>query len=277
MYVLENLSDPRDNPAVVLYNYWASILEGWHGPPQYLAGEKTWALDHTIPFGRSRAFGIGVVDSRDDPDPHTNKPTLGLGYVHYAGHQLYPLLRIRADGEFQIRAAMHGWDQRDKFAANTFLEWRYFNSQYHWMYGLERVDRYTHPDWQQPIHYVNERTLGLFNVFQKHRPVWTKLQRLDNEWTIQFSQIGQGFPNHRGLVPDVDGFAKMDKLRERRYRSWERTSLINRGLLTPKARSILSEQQREEALEKASLALSAHLQVGVAHPSASPRKKKEVS
>lgn len=244
MHILTGLHDARVTPAHVLYDEWKRALEGWNGP---LNVDKP---NEGIHFGISPNMGIGVVDNLDNSD--NDRSAIGFGYM--SGRYLYPWLVIAANGEFKFSHKRWGWQQRDVLAKNTFLTWTHVVHEYCWRVG-ETVGSYAPPRWNDPIHYVGEKTLGLTGSVQS---AWLRTERIGSEWAITFSRNGS-----RPFTPVTkEDFEKFDRLRERRYRSWERAHLIATGAINPaKPRSRLTPEEQQERFDKTAATLAGFMTV----------------
>jgi hypothetical protein len=246
------------NPAIALYDTWQTALEGVHGPLQLTQTKAMF-------YGRTPNYGIGQMLI---PDPHPGQPAttaqMGLAFGYTSGNNasyFYPQLVIAPNGEFRFQTPpTGGWQQRDRIARNTFLSWRRFAGQNAWSVDLDEMEgSYRRYDWRQPVHYVNDKTLGLGNAYGSYGgSAWLKLEQEGSEWTIQFSRnsVNQGYATSEA------NFLRMRVLRERRYRSWEREHLIQTGVLKPDApRTRLTPAQQQERFDKAADALTGALLV----------------
>lgn len=251
--------DPRANPALTLYETWKEALENLHGP---LVTGQTKAMF----WGRTPNHGIGqffIPDPRPGAQAVTAQAGLAFGYVSgKSASYFHPSFVLTAEGEFRFPFPLTGgWEQRDRIAMNTFLSWRRFASQTSWHVDVsEREGRYERHDWRDPVQYINEKTLGLGNAYGDYGgSAWLRLEEVDSKWTIQFSRNSSVSLGHATGEAE---FLKMQALRERRYRSWERAHLIDTGVIKKDApRTRLTPAQQQERFDKTAEALAGRLLV----------------
>lgn len=250
--------DPRANPAITLYETWKNALENTYGP-------LTIGQTKSMYYGRTPNYGIGqffIPDPRPGAKATIAQAGIAFGYVSGKTAAYFnPSFVLTPEGEFRFPfAPTGGWEQRDRVALNTFLSWRRFANQNSWHVSLtENYGQYGRYDWRDPLHYVNDKTLGLGNAYGNYGgSAWLRLEEVDSKWTIQFSRNSTG----QGHATDEAAFLKMGVLRERRYRSWERQYRIDVGEINPAApRSRLTPEQHQERFDKATKTLSGLLVV----------------
>lgn len=247
MHILTGLHDARVTPANVLYDEWKRALEAWNGPLN--AGMTQTGIQ----WGVTPNHGIGVVDNVDNAD--NDRMALGFGYV--SGRHVYPWMVIAANGEFRLNFKLWGWQQRNTLAQNTFLTWNHTVREYTWRISDEGGS-YSDPDWRKPVHYVGERTLGMYG----RGSVWLRPKYNGTEWEITFSRPSIERSQHHNYTVDQSDFDRFDALRARRYRQWERDHLIYTGVIKPNApRTRLTPEEQQQRFDRTAASLSGFMAV----------------
>lgn len=230
------------NPAMRLYEFWNTVLDGTQADPNRSAG---------IFFGHDKYHGIGISDTA------SGYRALAYGHPTYS-NGFWPMFEVNAQGEFRI-GHLWGWQQRDMIARHTFLRWVRYRSAYNWTVSLDERGGTYQPDilddWRAPMHYLPEHLMG-----RGYRSsVWLKLvhggvpQQPTGAWQMEFSR------DLHGIHQQAD-YDRFEALRLRRYHLLKRAHLIDAGHYSARSKGpFLTPEEKEAIQEKRAEGIAAHL------------------
>lgn len=260
------------NPAVELYDYWLTVLNG-----SRLTRDREGWMQGVLQFGTTTYMGLAPLPRKFDHGATAERPLIAYGYSHYRSAD--ERFTLSSDGHFKM-CRMHGYKVRNALEHNTFLTWIHGPDGYNWTAHdtstIERRHGYRYhwllSEWDQPFQYVPEWAMRL--TYSGGGNEWMHLEETDGQWHI--------LPTPPKVWSQADDrpnlWAAAERRRHRRYVCAERNWLRSEGKLPCTGPSVTKderEQRTEANREKAANMILTHFDVTTPARSTPLRRERE--